>query len=87
MKEEERESKPLANLEKERLTNVLIDESNEFPIETKEKKSKKCHKCKCTFPSAYSVLLIIEILIFILTYIIPKGLFDTIEYSSEEKNL
>ena len=85
MKEEERESKPLANLEKERLTNVLIDESNEFPIETKEKKSKKCHKCKCTFPSAYSVLLIIEILIFILTYIIPKGLFDTIEYSSEEK--
>ena len=85
MKEEERESKPLANLEKERLTNVLIDESNEFPIETKEKKSKKCHKCKCIFPSAYSVLLIIEILIFILTYIIPKGLFDTIEYSSEEK--
>ena len=85
MKEEERESKPLANLEKERLTNVLIDESNEFPIETKEKKSKKCHKCKCTFPSAYSVLLIIEIVIFILTYIIPKGLFDTIEYSSEEK--
>ena len=85
MKEEERESKPLANLEKERLTNVLIDESNEFPIETKEKKPKKCHKCKCTFPSAYSVLLIIEILIFILTYIIPKGLFDTIEYSSEEK--
>ena len=85
MKEEERESKPLANLEKERLTNVLIDESNEFPIETKEKKSKKCCKCKCTFPSAYSVLLIIEILIFILTYIIPKGLFDTIEYSSEEK--
>ena len=85
MKEEERESKPLANLEKERLTNVLIDESNEFPIETKEKKSKKCHKCKCIFPSAYSVLLIIEIVIFILTYIIPKGLFDTIEYSSEEK--
>ena len=85
MKEEERESKPLANLDKERLTNVLIDESNEFPIETKEKKSKKCHKCKCTFPSAYSVLLIIEIVIFILTYIIPKGLFDTIEYSSEEK--
>ena len=86
MKEEERESKPLANLEKERLTNVLIDESNEL-IETKEKKTKKCCKCKCTFPSAYSVLLIIEILIFILTYIIPKGLFDTIEYSSEEKNL
>ena len=84
MKEEERESKPLANLEKERLTNVLIDESNEL-IETKEKKPKKCCKCKCTFPSAYSVLLIIEILIFILTYIIPKGLFDTIEYSSEEK--
>ena len=84
MKEEERESKPLSNLEKERLSTVLIDESDEL-IETKEKKPKKCCKYKCTFPSAYSVLLIIEILIFILTYIIPKGLFDTIEYSSEEK--
>jgi len=40
-------------------------------------KKKKC----CKFPSAYTILLIIEIIVFILTYIIPKGKFNTIEYS------
>ena len=86
MKVENRESKPLGNLEKESLANVLIDESNS-QTEIKEIKEsvKKKSKCRCSFPSAYTVLLIIEILIFLLTYIIPKGLFDTIEYSSEEK--
>lgn len=39
-------------------------------------KKKKC----CKFPSAYTILLIIEIIVFILTYIIPKGKFNTIEY-------
>ncbi len=48
-----------------------------------KKKNKKKKKSKgCYIPSAYTILLIIEILIFILTYIIPKGKYDTIEYNS-----
>ena len=78
-----RESKPLGNLEKETLTSVLITEADSSPIVLSQKKQRKCKNC-CSFPSAYTVLIIIEIIIFLLTYIIPKGLFDTIEYSSEE---
>ena len=44
----------------------------------------KSEKKVCAFPSAYSILLIIELIVFILTYIIPKGLYDKITYSSEE---
>ena len=80
---DERESKPLGNLEKETLTSVLITEADSSPIVLSQKKQRKC-KNYCSFPSAYTVLIIIEIIIFLLTYIIPKGLFDTIEYSSEE---
>ena len=80
---DERESKPLGNLEKETLTSVLITEADSSPIVLSQKKQGKCKNC-CSFPSAYTVLIIIEIIIFLLTYIIPKGLFDTIEYSSEE---
>jgi len=40
-------------------------------------------KKKCHFPTAYTILTIIEIIVFFLTYIIPKGKFDTIEYSSK----
>ena len=80
---DERESKPLGNLEKETLTSVLITEADSSPIVLSQKKQRKCKNC-CSFPSAYTVLIIIEIFIFLLTYIIPKGLFDTIEYSSEE---
>ena len=36
--------------------------------------SAKAKKKKCTFPTAYSILLIIELVVFILTYIIKKGL-------------
>ena len=46
-------------------------------IESKKKK-------KCQFPTAYTILIAIECFIFILTYIIPKGLFQKIEYSSEK---
>jgi uncharacterized ion transporter superfamily protein YfcC len=80
---DERESKQLGNLEKETLTSVLITEADSSPIVLSQKKQRKCKNC-CSFPSAYTVLIIIEIIIFLLTYIIPKGLFDTIEYSSEE---
>ena len=37
-------------------------------------------KRKCKFPTAYSVLLIIQVLVYILTFIIPKGRYATIFY-------
>ena len=52
-------------------------EVEDFPKESTKK--------SCTFPTAYSVLLIIELVVFILTYIIPKGLYDKISYSSDDK--
>ena len=53
--------------------------------ETDSLKPTKTKKKKCIFPTAYSILLIIELIVFILTYIIKKGLFNKITYSSEEK--
>ena len=47
-------------------------------IDDKKKKKKGCQ-----FPSAYTILLGIEFVIFLLTYIIPKGLFWKLEYSSQ----
>ena len=46
-----------------------------------EKEKEKVKKSCCKFPTAYTILLIIEIIVFLLTYIIPKGKFDTLEYS------
>ena len=43
---------------------------------TKEKKG-------CYFPSAHLILLILEIIIFILTYVIPKGKYDGLKYFEE----
>lgn len=48
--------------------------------ENESQKKKGCH-----FPTAYTILLVIEIIVFILLYIIPKGKFDTLEYSDDGK--
>ena len=49
--------------------------------ETKEKENGEAkNKKKCKFPTAYSMLLIIELIVFILTFIIPKGKFATISF-------
>ena len=81
MENENRESLPIENLEKISISNNYLGDNNDVEEEIKHD---KC-KCKCKFPSAYTILIIIEIFIFLLTYIIPKGLFDTIEYSTEDK--
>ena len=81
MENGERESIPIENLGKMSISNDLLENNN---LEAQEDKPKKS-KCHCKFPSSYTILIIIEIFIFLLTYIIPKGLFDTIEYSSEDK--
>ena len=36
------------------------------------------------FPTAYTILIVLELVIFILTYIVPKGKFHTIEYKEGE---
>ena len=41
----------------------------------------KEQKKGCKFPTAYTILLIIELIFFILTYIIPTGKYDKLEYS------
>ena len=46
--------------------------------EPKEEKKKGCQ-----FPTAYTILIILEALVFFLTYIVQKGQFEKIEYSSE----
>lgn len=35
-------------------------------------------------PTAYTILLLIEIIFFFLIFVIPKGQFDTIEYSDKQ---
>ena len=47
---------------------------------------KKTNKKKIKIPSTHSILLLLSILLFILTYIIPKGKYDTIEYSSKTES-
>lgn len=61
----------------------LIPNSNESQNNKDEKVSQtEENKEGCQFPSAFTILLIIHCLVFILIYIIPKGKYDTIEYSS-----
>ena len=81
MEDEGRESLPIENLGKISISNELLDKQNEQEGEIETKPKKNCFK----FPTSYTILIIIEIFIFLLTYIIQKGLFDTIEYSSEDK--
>ena len=80
MENEGRESLPIENLGEISISNNLLD--NDDTEEKQQNSNQK--KCSCKFPSAYTVLIILELFIFLLTYIIPKGLFDTIEYSSED---
>ena len=51
------------------------DDKSEKGPQVKEKKN------RCQFPSAFTIILIIHTIIFLLIYIIPKGKYDTIEYS------
>ena len=61
-------------------TNDVPNEKQKNIEEEKKEENKSCFK----FPTAYTILIIIELLIFLLTYIIPKGKFDTIEYNSDK---
>ena len=51
---------------------------NETDSEKKEKKG------GCEFPSAFTILLIIQLLVFLSLYIIPKGKYNTLVYSDKK---
>ena len=56
-------------------THSTIDQ----PLEIEPQRKKKCQ-----FPTAYTILILIECLFFGLTYVIPKGLFEKIQYLSDK---
>ena len=60
-------------------TSTKAGKSEETKTDKKEENQESAKK-KWKFPTAYSVLLIIQVLVFILTYIIPKGRYATIFY-------
>ena len=59
---------------------------NEELIKDSSEPKKDPKKKSCYFPSAYTILIVLEFIIFILTYIIPKGKFDTIEYDFDTED-
>lgn len=63
----------------EPINNQKEDGEQKDEVQNEAKKKGCCH-----FPTAYSILLIIEVIVFILTYIIPKGKFATISYSDKK---
>ena len=87
MEEKEKENQKLT-LETNRQMKETpeIKNEGELKIEKKDKKeeegkNKEKKKSKgCRFPTSYTVLIVIEVIAFILTYIIQKGKYDTIEY-------
>ena len=48
---------------------------------TENASQKNGQKKGCQFPSAFTIILIVYVAVFLLNYIIPKGTYDTIEYS------
>ena len=52
-----------------------------FEVDNIEEESNKTQKKKgCQFPTTYTILMLIVLFVFILTIIIPKGKYDTLEY-------
>ena len=77
--EEKKKYKELDNAE---IVNTNLDLNRETERTTSKKEEEK--KKGCQFPTAYAILIILEALVFILTYIIQKGQFNKLEYSSEK---
>ena len=56
------------------------NESKENEDKNKDMDKNKNKKKGCHFPMAYTILLLIQIFIFLLSYVIPKGQYNKIEY-------
>ena len=75
--EEEEEQEEKSQILNSINTSQKLNTDEELDNNQDEKK-KNC----CKFPSAYTILIIFEVFVFILLYIIPRGKFDSIEYSN-----
>ena len=82
--EEENKQENMQLIENSDLSNPNINSSSRPSENERIEPLEQKKQSGCKFPTAYTILLIIEIIFFILTYIIPKGQFDTIEYSDEK---
>jgi len=67
---------------KTHLNNFDKIEDNKENLNKKEESKKKRKFCK-KFPTAYVILLGFEVFAYILTFIIQKGKYQTIEYSNK----
>jgi uncharacterized ion transporter superfamily protein YfcC len=77
MKEEGKEDKY------KKVDNIDTLEHNRVTERSSQPEPKEEKKTGCQFPTAYTILIILEALVFFLTYIVQKGQFEKIEYSSE----
>ena len=77
-KDEKGQYRELSNVE---IVNTKLDLNRETERTTENQEENK--KKGCQFPSAYTILIILEAFVFIITYIVQKGQFHKIEYSSE----
>ena len=78
-----RESKVIEGFGKaSNLTDLLDDDKNKNEKGNKNKKEQRLTIISKYL--SYIVPLVIEVIVFILTFIIQKGVFDTIEYSSDD---
>ena len=67
-----------ANIPSSSSLNELSENSTNEDKETKKEKQKGLK-----FPTAYSIIIILELIVFILTYIIPKGRYAKLEYDDD----
>ena len=74
------------NVDKSDLSSpILVVNSSKISIGSNQEADKKEKKKQgCQFPTAYTILLVIESIVFILTYIIPKDQYHKIEYDSDK---
>ena len=73
------------NLDISSVNKLLNDDKTSSSDPSKPKEYNSKNKRRCHFPTAYTILIILEFILFILTYIIPKGKFNTIEYDSDKE--
>ena len=85
------EDENLANVEKfdilEPLKNSEINAQSTSENKENDTKDEEVEKKGWKFPTAYSILLIIQLLVFILTFIVPKGKYATILYDKKKEIL
>ena len=62
---------------------LVVNSSLKSSVSNLEQNTKSKKKNGCKFPTAYTILFLIEAFVFLLTYIIPKGQFYKIEYDSD----